>query len=80
MGCLKEHLKKCGPYIGSIKEICGVNHPYYIRKSTQIIDYVLTHVIDIVNGQLDHIKNYSGYGISVPRSSIDDLRQVPNDG
>lgn len=76
MGCLKELLKKCGPYIGSIKEICGVNHPYYIRKSTQIIDYVLTHVIDIVNGQLDHIKNYSGYGISVPRSSIDDLRQV----
>ena len=76
MGWLKEHLKKCGPYISSIKEICGANHPYYIRKSTQIVDYILTHIIDIVNGQLDHIKKYSGYGMSAPRSSIDDLREI----
>lgn len=76
MGWLKEHLKRCGPYISSIKEICGANHPYYIRKSTQIVDYILSRIIDIVNGQLDHIKSYSSYGTSAPRSSIDDLREI----
>ena len=76
MGWLKEHLKKCGPYISSIKEICGGDHPYYIRKSTQIVDVILTHIIDIVNGQLDHIKSYSSYGMIASRTSIDDLRDI----
>ena len=76
MRWLKEHLTNCGPYISSIKEICGTNHPYYIRKSTQIVDFTLSHIIDIVNVQLDRIKRHSEYGISVPRSSIDDLCDI----
>lgn len=76
MGWIKDCLKKCGHYIGSIKVACGINHPYYIRKSTQVVDYILSDIIDVVNSQLDHINSYSGYGIGTPKSSIDDLREI----
>lgn len=58
---LKGLLKDCGPYLGSIKEILGAKHPYYLKISTNIVGIVLSNVIDVINQSLEKINLSLGY-------------------
>lgn len=57
----KKLLMDCGPYLGSIKEILGANHPYYLKTSTNIVNIILSKVIDVVNRSLEKINLSIGY-------------------
>ena len=57
----KNLLIDCGPYLGSIKEILGANHPYYLKTSTNIVNIILSNVIDVINLSLENIKLSYGY-------------------
>ena len=58
---IKKLLIDCGPYLGSIKEILGDNHPYYLKISTNIVSIVLSNVIDVVNYSLGKVEQSFGY-------------------
>ncbi|MBR1503409.1 MAG: hypothetical protein IJ618_05970 [Prevotella sp.] len=58
---LKELLINCGPYLGSIKEILGVNHPYYLKSSTDLVNLVLSRIIDIINNSMGSINRSLTY-------------------
>ena len=52
---LKELLNNCGPYLGSIKEILGEKHPYYLKSSTDIVNLAISKIIDIINNSMESI-------------------------
>lgn len=63
----------CGPYLGSIKEILGANHPYYLKTATNLVSIVLSYVIDAVNNSLEKVKLSYGYNRN---TEIERLREV----
>lgn len=58
---LKELLNGCGPYLGSIKEILGAKHPYYLKTSTNIVGLVLSNIIDVINQSLSKLSQSLEY-------------------
>lgn len=63
----------CGPYLGSIKEILGANHPYYLKTATNLVSIVLSNVIDAVNNSLEKVKLSYGYNRN---TEIERLREA----
>jgi len=52
-----ELIKKCVPYLASIKEILGIDHKYYISISTKIADAALNYIIEECNQAIDAVQN-----------------------
>lgn len=54
-------LEKCAPHITSIKDELSASHSYYLKVSTQLVNVVLSNVIDIVNTEISNFSELADY-------------------
>lgn len=63
----KELVINCAPFLGHIKEKCGLNHIAAVRISTQIVTKALNSIIKAINDALQNLSNASAHSKYIER-------------
>lgn len=66
----KELVLNCAPYLGNIKEKCGLTHIAAIRISTQIVRKALNSIITEINNALDSLNRATYLSQSTERTKV----------
>lgn len=66
----KELVINCAPYLGNIKEKCGLTHVAAIRISTQIVTKALNSIIADVNNALDSLNRANHLSKYTERTNV----------